>query len=58
MIADNIDMLIIESLFKAQREKQENERPFMQLEIPVEDLDVKETKKEHVEARRVIVIEL
>ena len=58
MIDSDIDMLIIEKLLKKRREEQINERPFIQLEIPLEDLESKEKEKEYVEPRRVIVIEL
>lgn len=58
MIDSDIDMLIIEKLLKKKREEQINERPFVQLEIPLEDLESKEKEKEYVEPKRVIVIEL
>ena len=53
----DLDLLIINEKIKQQREEEENQRPFLQLEI--EDYpDYQEKKEPDVEPRRVIVIDL
>ena len=53
----DLDLLIINEKIKQQREEEENQRPFLQLEI--EDYPIYQEKKEpDVEPRRVIVIDL
>lgn len=53
----DLDLLIINEKIKQQREEEERQRPFLQLEI--DDYPVYQEKKEpDVEPRRVIVIDL
>lgn len=53
----DLDLLIIKEKIKKQKEEEENQRPFLQLEI--DDYPSYQEKKEpDVEPRRVIIIDL
>ena len=53
----DLDLLIIKEKIKQKREEEENQRPFLQLEI--DEYPIYQEKKEpDVEPRRVIIIDL
>jgi hypothetical protein len=58
MDINEFDVLVVNELLRKQNAERQNERPFLQLELPEIEYKINSRKENVDEPRRVIIIEL